>query len=365
MKKLINLILGISLAVALLLGFSWGMNRLENHQVKSDNAPKQKETLTIYNWGDYIDPAILKSFQKETGYRVNYETFDSNEAMYTKIKQGGTHYDVAIPSEYMVEKMRQDNLLMPLDHDKLTGLQHYNPSFLNEPFDPNNKYSVPYFWGTLGIVYNDKYVKPGSITSWNDLWQSQYRKQIMLIDSARDIMGMTLASSGQSVNTKNEAELAAAQGKLSSLMPNVKAIVADEIKTYMAQDEAALAVDYSGDAAEMMQQNKHLHYVVPEDGGNLWFDNMVIPKTVQNKKAAYAFINYMSRPEVAAQNAEYVGYATPNQDAMKLLPKSITQDKAWYPEQAVLDRLETYQNLGPDWTQRYNDYFLEFKMTNQ
>lgn len=365
MKKLMHLSLAILIVVAALFGMLTWFTHLENKSVGNSDQPQGDRTLTIYNWGDYIDPSILKAFQKETGYRVDYETFDSNEAMYTKVKQGGTHYDIAIPSEYMVEKMRQDNMLEPLDHRKLTGLKNYDPTFMNEPFDPKNKYSVPYFLGTLGIVYNDKFIKPGEIKSWNDLWQPKYKQQIMLVDSARDIMGMTLASNGESVNTKSLPELAAARGKLTTLMPNVKAIVADEIKTYMAQDEAALAVDYSGDAAEMMSRNKHLHYVVPNDGGNLWFDNIVIPKTVKNKDAAYAFINYMSRPDIAAKNAEYVGYATPNQAAWQRLPRTTRENPSWYPSKAVLSKLETYQNLGPTWTQRYNDDFLEFKMTNQ
>ncbi|MBM7617990.1 spermidine/putrescine transport system substrate-binding protein [Weissella uvarum] len=364
MRKLMKLTLSILCAVLLLFGFKTWCEHLEKQSVAAKPTAGKQKKLTIYNWGDYIDPSIIKSFQKDTGYQVDYETFDSNEAMYTKIKQGGTHYDLAVPSDYMVQKMRQEHLLKPLDHQKLTGFKNYDQRFLNEPFDPHNRYSVPYFWGTLGIVYNDLYVKPGSIKSWNDLWNPKYKQQIMLIDSARDIMGMTLASMGKSVNTTDEPSLAAARGKLITLMPNVKAIVADEIKTYMAQNEAALAVDYSGDAAEMLDQNKHLHYVVPNDGGNIWFDNLVIPKTVKNEQAAYAFINYMSRPDIAAKNAEYVGYATPNKQAKARLPKHITQDRAWYPDQKTLNRLEPYENLGPNLTERYNDYFLEFKMSN-
>ena len=363
MKKIIWLT-GIILTAVCVL---FGINLAFQHAEDTDTSAKSlgNRTLTIYNWGDYIDPTLLKEFQKETGYKVDYETFDSNEAMYTKIKQGGTHYDLAVPSDYMIQKMKAANLLVPLDHSKLTGLANYDKQFMNQSFDPKNKYSIPYFWGTLGIVYNDKYVKPGEITTWHDLWQPKYKKNIMLIDSSRDIMGMALASSGQSVNTKSIPELAAAKGKLATLMPNVKAIVADEIKTYMAQDEAAIAVDYSGDASEMIAENKHLHYIVPSGGGNLWFDNIVMPKTVTNKRAAYAFLNFMSEPKHAAQNAEYVGYATPNKQAVNLLPKSVKNNKAWYPPKSTLSQLEVYQDLGPTWVGNYNDYFLEFKMTNR
>ena len=363
MKRIIWLSGVILVAVLLLFGINLGFQHFENSSTSTKGTGNKK--LTIYNWGDYIDPSLIKEFQKETGYKVDYETFDSNEAMFTKIQQGGTHYDLAVPSDYMIQKMKSANLLVPLDHSKLTGLKNYDKQFMNQSFDPGNKYSVPYFWGTLGIVYNDKYIKPGEIKTWNDLWRPKYKKSIMLIDSSRDIMGMALASSGQSVNTKSIPELAAAKGKLDTLMPNVKAIVADEIKMYMAQNEAPLAVDYSGDASEMIAENKHLHYIFPSDGGNLWFDNIVMPKTVTNKRAAYAFLNFMSEPEHAEQNAEYVGYATPNKEAVKLLPSSIKNNKAWYPSKKTLSHLEVYKDLGPSWVGTYNDYFLEFKMTSR
>jgi len=364
MKKLMWLT-GSILAVVLLL---WSGNvYLEKEQHKDLNQTRSKSAnvLTIFNWGDYIDPALIKSFQKETGYQVNYETFDSNEAMFTKVKQGGTSYDIAIPSEYMVSKMRHAGMLEKLDYSRLKGLDTLDEKFLKQDFDPKNEYSLPYFWGTLGIVYNDQLVDGNKLKTWNDLWRPEFKKKIMLVDSARDVLGLTLVSDGKSVNTKSIPELAAARGKLATLMPNVKAIVADEIKMYMAQNEAAIAVDYSGNAAEMMSRNEHLHYVVPNDGGNLWLDNMVIPKTVKNRDAAYAFINFMNRPENAAQNAEYVGYATPNKAAKKLLPKDVRDNPAWYPSSEVLSKLEVYQDLGLKWTEIYNDYFLEFKMYKQ
>lgn len=364
MKKLMWLT-GIILAVVSVLWAGTVYLEKEQHRDLNQSRSKDDNVLTIFNWGDYIDPELIKSFQKETGYQVNYETFDSNEAMFTKIKQGGTSYDIAVPSEYMVSKMRQADMLEPLDYKRLTGLETLDENFLKQDFDPKNEYSLPYFWGTLGIVYNDQMVDGQNIKTWNDLWRPEFKKKIMLVDSARDILGMTLVSNGKSVNTKSIPDLAAADGKLATLMPNVKAIVADEIKMYMAQNEAAIAVDYSGNAAEMMSRNEHLHYVVPEDGGNLWLDNFVIPKTVRNREAAYAFINFMNRPENAAKNAEYVGYATPNKVAKTYLPKEIQDNKAWYPKADVLDKLEVYQDLGVKWTGIYNDYFLEFKMHKQ
>ncbi|GAK48111.1 spermidine/putrescine transport system substrate-binding protein [Secundilactobacillus oryzae JCM 18671] len=354
MKRLFSLLVGI-LAVCALLAFS--ANRL---QTKSGDSGTK--VLNLYNWGDYIDPALITKFEKESGYHVNVETFDSNEAMFTKIKQGGTSYDLTVPSEYMIEKMKAAHLLQPLDKSRLTGMSNLDARFTNQSFDRNNKYSVPYFWGTLGIVYNDKFIKPGEISHWNDLWKSKYRNDIMLVDSTRDIMGFSLVSMGKSVNTTNPATLRAAQHKLDQLSPNVKAIVADEIKMYMADNEAPIAVDWSGEASEMISNNAHLHYVVPSEGSNLWFDNLVIPKTAKHYDAIYAFLNFMLKPENAAQNAEYVGYATPNKKAKVLLPASIRNDKQFYPPSSTIQNLEVYSDLSPKTIGLYNDLYLEFKM---
>ncbi|MCY9806465.1 ABC transporter substrate-binding protein [Lentilactobacillus senioris] len=354
MKKIVSALI---LMLLICLGLAYGSHQLQ--QATGDGGDK---VLNLYNWGDYIDPNLLTKFQKETGYHVNVETFDSNEAMYTKVKQGGTSYDLTIPSEYMVEKMRDDHLLIPLDHSKLTGFNNYGKDYLNKSFDPHNQYSLPYFWGTLGIIYNDQLIKKNSVTHWNQLWNPKYKDQIMLIDSARDIMGLSLISQDHSVNTTNSKELVAAKDKLDRLAPNVKAIVADEIKMYMAEGEAPLAVDWSGEAREMMDQNPHLHYVVPKEGSNMWFDNLVIPKTAKHFKAIYAFLNFMSQPQNAAQNAEYIGYATPNTAAYKLLPASTRNDQAFYPPESVIKHLQVYKNLSQAKVEEYNDLYLEFKM---
>lgn len=363
MKKLLFSIASILAIVLLLFGLRMQLDRSDN--VNSKNSDGQDKVLNLYNWGDYIDPELLDQFTKETGYKVIYETFDSNEAMYTKIKQGGTNYDLAVPSDYMIEKLRKEHLLIPLDHKRLTGFKNYDKKFLNLSFDPHNKYSLPYFWGTLGIVYNDQLIGKEKITSWDDLWNPNLKKKIMLIDSARDDLGFTLISQGKSVNTKSMKTLEAAKAKLDRLMPNVKAIVADEMKMYMAQSEAAVAVTYSGEAADMLNANKHLHYVVPSQGTNLWFDNLVIPKTAKHLDAAYAFLNFISRPDIAAKNAEYIGYATPNQAAMKYIPKEIKEDPQFYPSAKIINKSQVYTDLGPYWTEKYNDFFLEFKMLNK
>jgi spermidine/putrescine transport system substrate-binding protein len=354
MKQLVRMFTAVFLVAFVLIYVTFQLNSTEGYS--SGN------TLTIYNWGDYIDPDLLKQFEQESGIKVIYQTFDSNEAMMTKIAQGGTTFDVAVPSEYAISKMKEENLLLPIDHSKLSNLKYINPRFLNLSFDKENQYSVPYFWGTVGIVYNPKLLGGKEITSWNDLWDGDLRNQILLVDGAREVIGMGLNSLHYSLNDTDEAHLQEAKNKLNALTPNVKAIVGDEIKMLLAGEEAAVGVVWSGDASEIMSENDELDYVIPEEGSNLWFDNMVIPKTAKNIEGAHEFINFMLDPEHAAQNAEYVGYSTPNEKALEYLPEEIAGDKRFYPDPSVTDKLEVYDNLGKRMLAHYNELFLEFKM---
>lgn len=322
-----------------------------------------KNTLTIFNWGEYIDPDLLKQFEKETGIHVIYETFDSNEAMMTKIQQGGTAYDIAVPSEYMIEKMKEENLLIPLDKSKIPNLKNIDPYFLDLPFDDDNKYSVPYFWGTVGIVYNPSLVGDLDFSSWDDLWDPSLKRKVFLVDGAREVIGMGLNSLGYSLNSLDNHELRKATDKLITLAPNVKAIIGDEITPLMINNEATVALTWSGQAADMMSENEELDFAVPEEGSNLWFDNMVIPKTSKNIEGAHAFINFMLKAESGAQNADYVGYSTPNIAAMKLMDKEVVSDERYYPSEEQRETLEVYKNLGPDYLGKYNELFLEFKMS--
>jgi len=320
------------------------------------------DTITVYNWGEYIDPDLIKQFEKETGIKVIYETFDSNEAMMVKIRQGGTTYDVAMPSEYAIQKMKEEGLLLKLDQSKLPNLKNIDDRFLNLSFDPDNEYSVPYFWGTVGIVYNKKMLGDRTFDSWNDLWADDLKNQILLVDGAREVIGFGLNSLHYSLNDKNKVHLQEAKDKLVKLQPNIKAIVGDEIKMLLVNEEAPIGVIWSGDAADIMWENENLDYVVPEEGSNLWFDNMVIPKTSKNIEGAHKFINFMLDAEVAAQNADYVGYSTPNKAAMSILPEETVSDERFYPSPELTDRLEVYENLGQDMLSYYNDLYLEFKM---
>lgn len=347
------------MVIVVLLGFAlmYGASALNSSQGYSG-----ADTLTIYNWGDYIDPDLITEFEKESGLKVIYSTFDSNEAMMTKIEQGGTTFDISVPSEYAISKMKEENLLLPIDKSKLPNLKYIDPRYMNLSFDPNNEYSIPYFWGTVGIVYNPKLVHGMEFKSWNDLWDPSLRNQILLVDGAREVIGFGLNSLHYSLNDTNEEHLQQAKNKLKELTPNVKAIVGDEIKLLLANEEAAVGVVWSGDAAEIIDENDKLTYVVPEEGSNLWFDNMVIPKTAKNVEGAHKFINFMLDPKHAEQNAEYVGYATPNKKALELLPEDIRTDERFYPRPEVTAKLEVYRNLGKKMLAHYNDLFLEFKM---
>ncbi|HFI2472051.1 TPA: ABC transporter substrate-binding protein [Streptococcus suis] len=353
MKRLYSFFLGI-IAIILIL---WGISS----KLEADSTQGTTDKLVIYNWGDYIDPELLEEFTAETGIQVDYQTFDSNESMYTKIKQGGTTYDLTIPSEYMISKMTEEDMLIKLDKSKIEGLENIDPQFMGLSFDKNNDYSIPYFWGTLGIVYNETMVE-NPPQEWEDLWSEEYRDNIMLIDGVREVMGFGLQSLGYSLNSTNSAEIEKAAEHLYNLTPNVKAIVADEIKGYMIQDAAAIAVSFSGEASEMLDGNENLRYVVPSKGSNLWFDNMVIPKTAKNLDGAYAFMSFMLRPENALRNAEYVGYSTPIPAAKAMLDEETQNDESFYPSEETMKKMEVYDNLGQEMLGMYNDLYLQFKM---
>lgn len=333
-----------------------------NGQLAKSGAQSGGNMLTVYNWGEYIDPNLLKQFEEESGMNVIYETFDSNEGMMGKIEQGGTSYDITVPSEYMVEMMREKDLLIPLDYDRIPNAKNIDPYFMDLPFDPDNTYSLPYFWGTLGIAYNPSLLEGQTFESWDNLWDPSLEQEAVLVDSAREVIGMGLNSLGYSLNSTNLNELREATDKLKTLSPNIKAVIGDEVTQMMMNNEAAVSLIWSGQAADMMSENEDITYVVPDEGSNLWFDNIVIPKTVQNIDGAYEFINFMLRPEVAAQNADYVGYSTPNVKALDFLDDEVTSDERYYPDEEARDHLEVYQNLGLEMLGTYNELFLEFKM---
>lgn len=357
MKKI-----SFSAVAILILGFSM---MLIAKQIDKSSAVGTTDSITVYNWGDYIDPDILKQFEQETGIKVIYETFDSNEGMMGKIEQGGTAYDITAPSEYMIEMMMEKDLLIPIDHSLLPNLEHLDPYFLDLPFDPKNKYSIPYFWGTLGIAFNPTLLEGQTFESWDNLWDPSLKQRVILVDSAREVIGMSLNSLHYSLNSIDTNELQQAVDKLNTIGPNVKAIIGDEVTQLMINREAAVALTWSGQAADMMDSNEEIDYIVPEEGSNLWFDNFVIPRTAKNIEGAHAFLNFLLRPDIAAQNTEYVGYSTPNRSALDLMDPEITEDERYYPDEELREHLEVYRNLGLKNLGIYNEHFLKFKMNIQ
>jgi len=304
-----------------------------------------RETLNVFNWGDYIDPQVIKDFEREYNIKVVYEEFDTNEDMYVKIDKGSGKYDIAVPSDYMIRRMANEGMLIPIDWSKITNYGNIEDRFKNLPYDERNQYSVPYMWGTVGILYNTAMVDE-EVDSWDILWDAKYEKKIFMINSMRDSIGITLKRLGYSLNTKNEGEIMAARDALLEQKPLVLSYVGDEMKDKMIGEEAALAVFWSGDAAYCMSYNEDLDYVIPKEGSNIWVDAMVIPKTAQNIEAAHLFIDYMCRTEVGLANVEYIEYASPMWSVREQLPEELTEDIAFYPGEDDLEGSEVFEDLS-------------------
>lgn len=332
---------------------------IKNFLLSSSNV--SDNDLYIYNWGEYIDEDLIEEFEVEYGYNVIYDVYDSNEAMLTKVKTNSSPYDLVFPSEYMVQKMKKEKLLVELDHSQIPNLKNISPDYLNPTFDLGNQYTIPYFWGTVGIIYNPTLTNL-EFNDWNDLWDESLKDNILLVDGSREMIGVGLNSLNYSLNSTDENELKKAQEHLFDLEPNIKGIIGDEMLQTMPQKEAAAAITWSGSAADMISVNEDLIFKIPGPKTNIWIDCIVIPKTSKNTKGAYEFINFMLRPDISARNAEYVGYATPNDEGKKLLDHSITSNENFYPSKNQLKNLEYYKDLNEYYTQLYSDMFLEFKM---
>ncbi|MGI6199281.1 MAG: ABC transporter substrate-binding protein [Christensenellales bacterium] len=321
-----------------------------------------KVTLRIYNWGDYIDPDVLADFKAQNpDINVIYDTFDSNEAMLAKL-DGGSNYDILFPSDYMVEKMIAEDKLQKLDLSKIENLSNIDARFMDQAYDPGNAYSIPYTWGTLGILYNTTLVDD-PVDSWEILFDEKYAKQIIMYDSVRDSMAVALKYLGYSCNERDEAKLGEAgelltQQKQSGL---VKAYMTDQVKQTMISGSAALAVVYSGDAVLCMEENEDLAYAVPREGSNLFYDAVVMSKSCTNTEAAYRFINYLCDAEVAAKNITYIGYSTPNKAALELMDEQYQSDPVYNPDDAILQKCEVYLDLG-EYTDTYNQIWEKVKL---
>ena len=326
--------------------------------------------LYVYNWGEYIDESVIQDFEAETGIHVVYDLFETNEEMYPVIEAGGVAYDVVCPSDYMIQKMVENGLLAEIDFDNIPNIDQIDPEYMerSKAFDPENKYSVPYTWGTVGILYNDKRLEELGVEppdSWMDLWDPRLSGEILMQDSVRDAFMCALKPLGYSLNSTDPGELEEAKKLLIQQKPLVQAYVIDQVRDKMLGEEAAVGVIYSGEMLYLQElaegKDFHLEYVIPQEGTNLWIDSWVIPQNARNKENAEKWIDFLCRPDIAKRNFEYITYATPNRGAFELLDPELQQNKAVFPDWDSLQDAEVYQYLGDEVDSLYNELWKEVK----
>ena len=321
------------------------------------------DKLVVYNWGEYIDPEVLTIFEEETGINVVYEEFETNEILYPKVSSGAIAYDVVCPSDYMIQRMIENDLLTEINFDNIPNIKNIGKQYMEQSrqFDPENKYSVPYCWGTVGILYNKTMVDE-PVNSWSILWDPKYKDNILMQDSVRDAFGATLKYFGYSLNSTDLDELTEAKNLLIEQKPLVQAYVIDQVRDKMIGNEAALGVIYSGEAIYTQKENPNLEYVIPKEGSNIWIDSWVIPKNAEHKENAEKFINFLCRPDIALMNFEYITYSTPNEAARGLIEdESIRNSEIAFPDLSKYDNLETFQYLGTEADQVYGDLWNKVK----
>lgn len=330
------------------------------------SSSETKETLTVLNYGKYIDPDVISKFEEETGIDVEYEEYITPENMYTKYKAGSIDYDLICTSDYMIEKLIKEGEVQELNYDNIPNIANLDPIYFeySKSFDPEKKYTMPYFFGTVGILYNKNMVAEADMSSWSVLWDETYSGQIIMADSVRDSFMTALKSLGYSLNTVNNDELLEAQQILINQKPLVYSYLVDEAQDEMIAENAAMAVVYSGEAGFAMEYNKNLAFSVPEEGSNMWIDSWFIPKTAANKENAEKFMNYLCEEEAASLNFEYVYYATPNKLVYDSLDETLKTNTTVFPPSEVLDRCEVLKSLDEEATAKYNELWKEIKSTD-
>ncbi len=325
-------------------------------------------TINVYNWGQYIsdgtDDSIDVIAEFEDAYpniKVNYMTYDSNESMYTKLKAGGASFDLIFPSDYMVDKLIQEDMLEELNFDNIPNFQYIDASFKNLAYDPDNRYSVPYTWGTVGIIYNTKYVDEADVTGWDVFWNEKYSGKVLMFDNPRDAFAIAQFKLGYDINTEDSVALGLAAQSLRDEKPVVQAYVMDQVFDKMERAEAWIAPYYAGDYLTMVEENPDLAFCFPEEGYNLFVDAICIPKGAEHKEAAETFINFLLSPEVCAQNLEYLGYSAPSAAAKALMDPEMAESPVAYPSEEVLARGAAFRALSEKATQEMNSLWLTVK----
>ena len=363
---------GLTAASALLSGCGASENTGASGTDSAASGSADGGELYVYNWGEYIDEDVISQFEEETGITVVYDLFETNEEMYPVIEAGAVNYDVVCPSDYMIQKMRENDLLAELNFDNIPNIGQIDPSYMemSQAFDPENKYSVPYCWGTVGILYNTRLLEELGVpapTKWADLWDERLSGEILMQDSVRDAFMVALKKDGYSMNSESKDELEQAKQELIDQKPLVQAYVIDQVRDKMIGGEAAVGVIYSGEMLYIQDEvanlglDYDLEYVIPEEGTNLWLDSWVIPKNAKNKENAEKWIDFMCRPEIAKANFEYITYPTPNKGAFELLDEDMQNNKAVFPDIDSLKDSEVYQYLGDDTDAIYNELWKEVK----
>ena len=371
-KKVLAVSLTSLTACSALLLSGCGGNAAGSSSADNGGNRSGSNELYVYNWGEYIDEDVIDQFEEETGIKVIYDMFETNEEMYPVIEAGGVNYDVVCPSDYMIQKMRENDLLAEINFDNVPNLDQIDPTYLemSKSFDPENKYSVPYTWGTVGILYNTKKLEELGMdvpTKWSDFWDERLDGEILMQDSVRDAFMVALKKDGYSMNSDNEDELQQAKQDLIDQKPLVQAYVIDQVRDKMIGGEAAISVIYSGEMLYIQNEVKDLgldydlKYVIPEEGTNLWIDSWVIPKNAKNKENAEKWIDFLCRPEIAKQNFDYITYSTPNKGAFDLLDEEIQNNKALFPDIDSLKDSEVFEYLGDEVDAVYNELWKEVK----
>lgn len=330
--------------------------------------PLRGVTINVYNWGEYISNGVddtidvNKEFTKRTGINVNYTTFDSNESLYSKLASGGASYDIIIPSDYMVSKLKNEGLIEKLDFSNIPNFKYIDKQYQNPEYDKTNEYSVPYTWGVVGIFYNKNYVKE-PVDSWKILWDKKYSGKILMFDNPRDSFGIAQKILGYSFNTTSAEQWENSAKLLKEQKPLVQAYVMDQIFDKMASGEAWLAPYYAGDAATLVEDNPNIGFSIPtKEGTNFFVDAICIPNGAAHKKEAEEYINFLCDPEIAAANMDYIGYSTPETAAKALLPEETVNDPIHYPDESIIKKSETFVNLPDDTNMLIDTLWAEVKM---
>lgn len=377
MKKIISFLMAAAIVFSMVCGsvvpaFAAEEDRIATAQTLADNYDWEKFkgqdiTLNVFNWGEYMSLGqedsmnVNKAFEEKTGIKVNYQTYDNNEAMYTKIKSGGAEYDIVIPSDYMIGKMINEDMLQKLDYSLIPNATLYiDQKFKGLEFDPGDEYSVPYTWGVVGIIYNKTMVNE-PVDSWNILWDEDYAGNILMFGNSRDAFGIALLKNGLSVNPSSMEDIETAKQDLIAQKSVVQAYVNDEIFDKMGGNEAALAPYYSGDAITMIDDNPDLDFAVPKEGTNYFVDSICILKDAKNVEAAHMYINFLCETEVALANAEYIGYATPHTGAYEMMDEETKNNPIAYPSDELLTNTQVFNTLPEDINTAMSDAWNEVR----